>query len=80
MNSGVNSEVNTIFVNLVSCENDKLPLVCTIERVKKKRKLMYFFMHFQRTVQDTITACSIPLPCIMICLTVLILFDPAVTS
>ena len=41
MNSGVSSEVNSILGNLVCCENDKLPLVCTIERVIK-RNFMYF--------------------------------------
>jgi len=48
MNSGVNSEVNAVFGNLVCCENDKLPLVCTIERVKKKRNLMYFLCIFNK--------------------------------
>jgi len=79
MNWGANSEVNAILGNLVCCENDKLPLVCTIERVKKN-VIWCIFYAFSTTVQDTITACSIPLSCIMICSTVLILFDPAVTS
>jgi hypothetical protein len=41
MNSGVNSEVNSILGNLVCCENDKPPLFCNKERVKK-RNVMYF--------------------------------------
>lgn len=46
MNSSENSEVSAILGNLVCCENDKLPLICTIERVKKKRNLMYFLRIF----------------------------------